>query len=208
MKKLILLICFLFQQVFIFSQDKTQPIRDVFDNYKSAIMAGENSKAIEFMDTRTLDYFKMIHEYVLTADSLTLESLSIMDKFTVLSIRQMATRKEILAFTDKSIIDFTIRKGMMGKNTVEGFTLGKISVKDNFAKAQILEEEKKSDKYYHFYSDGTQWKIDITSLFPAEEKETAELIQQTGKTENEFILGILEIMSQKKVSPSIWKKIK
>ncbi len=160
------------------------------------------------MDTRTLDYFKSIHRYVLSADSLTLESLPLMDKFTVLTIRQMATKKEILAFTDKSIIAFTIKKGMMGKNTLKGFSLGKINVKDKFAKAQILTDGKKSDKYYHFYSDGSQWKIDITPLFPAEEKETEEFIKQSGKPENEFIFGILEIMTERKPSPSIWKKIK
>jgi len=207
-KKLIFIISLLIQQVFIFSQDESQAIQDVFNQYKSAILAGQNDKAIEYMDNKTLDYFKSIHHYVLSADSLTLESLSLMDKFTVLSIRQMATKKEILAFTDKSIIVFTIKKGMMGKKTLESFSLGKINVKNKFAKALILEDGKKSDKYYHFYFDGSNWKIDITPLFPAQEKEAEELIKKTGKSENEFIMGILEIISEKKPSPAIWKKIK
>ena len=97
---------------------------------------------------------------------------------------------------------------MMGKNKLEGITLGKITVKDKSAKAQILEEGKKSDKFYHFYSDGAHWKIDITPLFPIEEKETEDFIKETGKPENEFLLGMLELMTQKTPSPSIWKKIK
>jgi hypothetical protein len=203
--------CFLtccFLALKIIGQDATKDINVVFDGYKSAIVNDNGAAAVEFMDTRTLDYYKKLLNYVLTADSVTLESLPLMDKFSVLSVRHMATKKEILAFTDKSFIAFTIKKGMMGKNTLEGYTLGKVTVKDNFAKAQIIADGEKSDKYYHFYSDGTKWKIDITPLFAIEEKETEDFIKQSGKPENEFIFGILELMTEKTPSPAIWKKIK
>ena len=207
--KAVFIFSFVFLSQFrIYAQTATKSVQDVFDQYKSAIIAEDGKKAIEYMDIRTLEYYKKLLHHVLSADSLTLESLSLMEKFSVLSIRHMATKKEILAFTDKSFIDFTVKNGMMGKNTLEGYTLGKITVKDKFAKAQILEEGKKSNKVYHFYSDGTNWKIDITSLFPIEEKETEDFIKQTGKPENEFLLGMLELMTQKAPNPSIWKKIK
>ena len=202
----ILISCFLALE--IIGQDATKEINAVFDGYKSAIVNDHAPAAIEFMDTRTLDYYKKLLNYVLTADSVTLESLSLMDKFSVLSVRHMATKKEILAFTDKSFIAFTIQKGMMGKNTLEGYVLGKVTVKDNFAKAQIIADGEKSNKYYYFYSDGAKWKIDITPLFAIEEKETEDFIKQSGKPENEFIFGILELMTEKTPSPSIWKKIK
>jgi hypothetical protein len=133
MKKTFISISFPFTQWCAFSQPETEAIQDVFNHYKSAIIAEEGMKAMEYMDSHTLDYYKTLLDHVLHADSLKLESLPLMEKFSVLSIRHMATKKEILAFTDKSLIDFTIKKGS-GKNTLEGFTLGKITVKDNFAK--------------------------------------------------------------------------
>ena len=171
-------------------------------------MTDKESEAIGYMDSRTLDYYKNILKLVRSADSLTIERQPLLDKFTILNIRHIAPKKQILAFDDKSIIAFVIKNGMMGKNTLEGFELGKITVKDKTAKAMIIEDGKKSNKFYNFYSDGTTWKIDFTSLFPAEEKETRQIIIDSGKPENEFILGILEIMSGKKPGPNIWKKIK
>ncbi len=208
MKTSIITFSFFLYSVVVFSQNATEAIQEVFNNYKAAIMADQETKAIEYMDTRTLDYYKNILHLVIYADSLTLDAQPLLDKFTVLNIRHIATKKQILAFDDKSIIAFTIKNGMMGKNTLENFTLGKITVKDKTAKAQLIENGKKSEKFYNFYSDGTQWKIDYTSIFPAEEKETADLIKNSGKTDNEFMIGILEIMSEKKVSPNIWKNIK
>ncbi|HZV67980.1 MAG TPA: hypothetical protein VFG10_00460 [Saprospiraceae bacterium] len=208
MKYFIISVCFLFCHASLLAQNATEAIQEVFKNYKNAIMTDRESEAIGYMDSRTLEYYKNILNLVRSADSLTLERQPLLDKFTILNIRHIATKKQILAFDDKSIIAFVIKNGMMGKNTLEGFELGKIIVKDKTAKAMIVVDGKKSTKFYNFYSDGTKWKIDFTSLFPAEEKETRQIIKDSGKSENEFILGILEIMSEKKVSPNIWKKIK
>ena len=208
MKTLALSISLLFCQLSVFSQNDLQSIKDVFTKYKTAIMSDKETEAISFMDSRTLDYYKNILHLVIYADSVTLDTQPLLDKFTVLNIRHIATKKQILAFDDKSIIAFVINKGMMGKNTLDGFELGKITVKGKTAKAMIIADGKNSPKFYNFYSDGTQWKIDYTSLFPAEEKETEQIIKDSGKKDNEFILGILEIMSEKKPSPNIWKKIK
>ncbi len=208
MKKLQFTFFILIQYVFLFSQNDIQAIKDVFAGYKTAIMTDQEAQAIDYMDIRTLDYYKHILNLVKSADSITLDAQPPLDKFTILNIRHVATKKQILAFNDKSIIAFVIKNGMMGKNTLEGFELGKITVKKNTAKAMIIVDGKKSTKFYNFYSDGANWKIDFSSLFPAEEKETAQIIKDSGKTENEFMLGILEIMSEKKVSPNIWKKIK
>lgn len=191
-----------------FCQNDQQAIKDAFAIYKNAIMNDRETDAIAYMDIRTLDYYKHILSLVKSADSITLDSQHLLDKFTVLNIRHIATKKQILAFDDKSIIAFVIKNGMMGKNTLEGFELGKITIKDKTAKALILEDGAKSNKFYNFYKDGSQWKIDFTSLFPAEEKETMQVIKNSGKSENEFMIGMLEIMSDKKVNPNIWKKIK
>ncbi|MEP6793748.1 MAG: hypothetical protein ABJB16_05430 [Saprospiraceae bacterium] len=208
MKKFLFTVCILVQYVFLFSQHDLQAIKDVFTGYKTAIMTDKESQAIDYMDIRTLEYYKHILNLVKSADSITLDTQPLLDKFTILNIRHIATKKQILAFDDKSIIAFVIKNGMMGKNTLEGFELGKITVKKNTAKAMIIADGAKTTKFYNFYSDGTKWKIDFTSLFPAEEKETKQIIRDSGKSENEFMLGILEIMSEKKVSPNIWKKIK
>ncbi|MEP6646379.1 MAG: hypothetical protein ABJC12_04770 [Saprospiraceae bacterium] len=208
MKNILILLSLLLSEISIFGQNQTEAIKEVFKNYKNAIMTDQENEAIDYMDSRTLDYYKNIRQLVIHADSVTLDAQPLLDKFTILNIRHIATKKQILAFDDKSIIAFVIKNGMMGKNTLEGFELGKITIKDKTAKAMIIADGEKSDKFYNFYSDGTHWKIDFTSLFPAEEKETDEVVKNSGKPVNEFMIGILEIMSDKKVSPNIWKKIK
>jgi hypothetical protein len=52
---------------------------------------------------------------------------------------------------------------------------------------------------------GSEWKIDITPFVHEGEKDFQDMLQ--GKSENEFIFGMLELMSGKTPSRSIWKKV-
>ena len=60
MKRLLFTICILTQYVFLFSQNDIQSIKDVFTNYKNAIMTDQEDKAIQYMDTRILEYYKLL----------------------------------------------------------------------------------------------------------------------------------------------------
>ena len=189
----------------VLGQGNPPELDKCFTSYQSAMLNDQGAEAVKYLDSHSMDHFKMILEKVKGADSLAIEALSVSDKFNVLVIRHMATKKEILAFTPATMTAFAFNHGM-GKSNLEGATLGKSKIKNNNAKAFLMVDGKKTDEEYEFNLEDGQWKIDITPSMAKAELEMKDMLE--GQDENEFIFGMLELMSGKTPTHSIWKKIK
>jgi len=128
------------------------------------------------------------------------------DKFNVLIIRHLTTKKQILGFTPRTMTAFAFANGMGGKYKIEGATLGKAKIKGNTAKAFLINNGKKAEITYDFNLENGQWKINVLPSIKESEKEIKDMLQ--GKNENEFIFGMLELMTGKTPSSAIWNKIR
>ena len=182
-------------------------VRKAFEGYKTAILNDKGEKAVDFVDSRTVSYYGRMAEQTRTADSLTLESMNILDKLMVFSIRQRATREEILSFDGRGLLIYAIESGMVGKNSVAGNTIGEVEVDADFAKGQFIANGKPAPFYFHFYKEDGQWKVDLTSLFPIATTAFTTVAQQSGKGENEFLFGLLELANGKRPGREVWQTV-
>lgn len=182
-------------------------IKESFEAYKMSILNDKGEEAVKYVDSRTVKYYDDILLSIKNADSLSVDSLNIIDKFMVLLIRQKSTKEEILAFNGTTLMIYAIHNGMVGKNSVSRITIGETTVNSNFATGQMVINEKRQPSYFHFYKEEGLWKIDLTSLFPATIVEFEKLVTNSGKTENEFICYLLELSSGKKTDNKVWKRI-
>jgi len=179
-----------------------------FETYKDAILNDKGEIAVSSVDSRTLSYYSNILNQTKEADSTKLNSLGVIDKFTVLTMRHKASKEEILSFNGKGVLEYAIKNGMVGKNSVANTTIGEVIIDGDFAKGQLVKNGQKAPFYFHFYKENNIWKIDITSLFSAGVMAFKKMIEDSGKNENDFFLYILEAMTGKKPSPEIWNPIK
>jgi hypothetical protein len=138
------------------------------------------------------------------SDENKVNSLSFLDKFQVLLIRQRATKEEIRSFDGKSLVAFTINNGMVGKNGVSNQSIGEIKIEGDFAKGQLIVKGQKTPYYLQFQRENNQWKIDLTSLFPMTTLVFKKLVKDSDMTENDFIFELIEAVSNKKVGKEIW----
>ncbi len=182
-------------------------VRRSFDNYRSAILNDKGDEAAKFVDSRTLKYYGDMLELVRTADSAKVESLSILDKVMVFSIRHRASREEILSFDGRALLIYAIERGMVGKNSVAANTIGDVEVNNAFAKGQLIANGDPAPFYFHFYKEEGQWKIDLTALFPVSTTAFQRMADESGKDENEFLFSILEILTGDKPSGQIWQPV-
>lgn len=187
------------------AQDNASAIQEVFTSYQAAVVNDKGLEAAQYLDSHSIDYFKKILENVRSSDSIALETLSLPEKFNVLMVRHLSTKKEIMALTPQKLAAFNYANGWGGKDKLQDATLGKVKIKNDSATAPLVKEGKKTETIYTFYHEGSDWKIDITPFVHEGEKDFQEMLQ--GKNENEFIFGMLELMSGKTPSRSIWKKI-
>jgi hypothetical protein len=184
------------------NQEKT--IQKVFENYKSAILNDKGIEALNFVDSRTIAYYDDIINKIKTADSITIESYTILDKLMILAIRNSASQEEIMNMNGKSLFVYAIDNGMVGKNSVQNNSIGRVQIDDAFATGQFLVNGQETPINFHFYLENNNWLIDLTSIFPISSGAFKKMIASSGKSENETLLMILELMTGEKPTNSIW----
>lgn len=160
------------------------------------------------IDNKTINYYQGILSEVKNADSAKISAMSLVDKITVLGIRARATKQEILDMQGSDAFLFAIKNGMVGKNSVVNNSVGAITIDKNFAKGELLVNGKKTPVFFHFYKENFGWKLNLTELFSLGNISLKQMLQDSGKPENEYLMEILSILSGKTLSNEIWHPIK
>ncbi|MCI0750654.1 MAG: hypothetical protein L0Y35_02345 [Flammeovirgaceae bacterium] len=210
MKSIILYALHLAISTASFGQDKAevQSIKSTFDNYKKSILEDKGSEAIRWVDAKTLAYYEKILYASIHADSAEVQDLGLMDRLIVITVRHRVPKSEVLAMDGKGFLIYSINKGMIGKNSVLTIDIGEVKVSGNFANGQVVSNGQPSPLYFQFNKEGTDWKIDLTSLFPASTMGLKRMISENGMTENEFIFQAMEMLTGKLPGNEVWHPLK
>jgi len=207
MRKIITLLLLIFISVTSYSQSDKELVLKSFASYKNAILTDKGELAANFVDSRTMNYYSNIIKKVKMADSLEVDSMGIIDKLTVLSMRHRVPKDNLLNFDGKDLFIYAIDNGMVGKNSVVNAELGEVTTNGDFSKAEFVVNGQKTSFYFHFYREDKVWKIDITHLFSLGTMSFKKMIEDSGENENDFMINILEILTGKKPTKNIWKPI-
>ncbi len=206
MKKIIslLFVCSLFISVFA-QKGEEKLVRKTFENYKMALQKGQGKVAVQFVDSKTIAYYSNILDLIKTADSAKVETLSILDKLIVFSVRHRVPEEEILNFDAKSFIAYAINTGMIGK--VAQLSIGEVIITNDTAKGQFIVHKQEIPLYFNFYKENEQWKMDLTSLFPMSSMTFEKLVKESELAENEYLFSLLEMLTGTKPDNTIWQPI-
>ena len=190
MKKILPVLTFFFAlTISAFGQKSEEElVRKAFDSYKSAILNDKGEEAVKFVDSRTIKYYNDVLDLVKNADSSKVETLSILDKLMVFSIRHRTSKEDILSFDGKTLLIYAIKSGMVGKNSVVNNSIGEVTIDGNFAKGQFVVNGQKAPFYLHFYKEEQQWKMDLTSLFTVSTSAFKKMADDSGQNENEVFV--------------------
>lgn len=178
-----------------------------FDNYKATILNDKGEEAVKYVDSRTIKYYSEILELVKTADSSKIETLSILDKLMVFSIRHRTPKEDILSFDGKSLFVYAIKSGMVGKNSVANSSIGEVIIESDFAKGQFIANGQKAPFFFHFYKEEGQWKIDLTSIFQVSTMALKKIADERGENQNDYLFSLLEMLTGRKPGIEIWRPI-
>lgn len=182
-------------------------IYQTFANYKTALHRHQGEEAVKYVDSRTIAYHDSIIHLAKTADSLRVDSLKVIDKLLVLSIRHRIPREEILAMDGTTFFIYGVQHNMISNYNIVNNSLGKIKIDDHFATADLLLDENKTPKDFHFHKEDDHWKIDLTSLHASTNSEFEVLIAERKQTENDYLFNLIEIVTRKRPGKEVWKPI-
>lgn len=208
-KTSIVFILFFFIALSSFGQVNNEAlIKQTFNNYKNAILNDKGDEALAFVDSRTIQYYSDVLTLVKEADSVKVDSLSLLDKLMVFAIRHRTSREDILSFDGKKLLAYAIKSGMVGKSSVADISIGEVKIEMDMAKGQLVLNGLAAPFYFHFYKEDGQWKLDLTSIFTVSTFAFRKEVEDSGLGENEFLFSILHMLTGKKPGNEIWKAVK
>lgn len=182
-------------------------VKKAFDSYKTSILNDKGEEAVKYVDSRTVKYYGDILELVKSADSAKIETLSILDKLMVFTIRHRTSKEDIRSFNGEKLLVYAIKSGMVGKNSVANNSIGDVTVDGSFAKGQLIANGQAAPFYFNFYKEEQQWKVDLTALFPVSTNAFKKVAAESGQPENEFLFTILESLTGRKPGKEIWQTV-
>ncbi|MCL2304047.1 MAG: hypothetical protein FWC43_01740 [Planctomycetaceae bacterium] len=182
-------------------------IRDCFDRYKKSLLDAQGEDAFECIDQKTISYYESLLDDVKFATRQKIEQMPLMHKMTVLMIRHQVPEEMILSMSGKELFVYAVENGMIGKDSVANVELGTITVTKGSAKTKIISNGKEAPFGFAFTFEDGQWRMDITSAFPIMQKALKAVAQQQGMSDNDFIFSLLETLTNKKPSDSIWEPL-
>lgn len=192
-----------------FAQDEdTLAVKAAFHDYKEAILNDNGEKAFSLVDNRTRKYYSDILQQSIILDSLAVNELSILDKMMVLIIRSKVPKEKLLKMDGKALFIYAVENGMVGKESVANNDIGKVMIHGNFASGVLLVMGNKTALSFEFYKEKDQWQIDLTALFEYSAAAFRSIIEDSGKTENEYLSELISSIAGKKVTGETWKPIK
>jgi hypothetical protein len=206
-----LLNCILFLlgfNAYSIAQTDHKEIESAFMNYRNAILNNSGHEAVKYIDTRTVTYYSQLLGKIRTADSLELEAGSILEKYMVLMLRHRTGKSQLLAFDGKKLLEFTIDEGMVGKTSIQNATPGKVQVEGNEGMLFSANSVNNRQPLMGARKEDGQWKLDLTSLFRITTQAFEQMARQSGKSENDFVLGLIQQISGRAPSADVWRPLK
>ena len=182
----------------------TDAVSVAFEKYKSAILASDSETAYRMIDSNTKSYYKEIIKIILYADESQSKTLPPLAKIALIQGRHQIPKDELITMNAETYFKYSVEQGWIGKNSVSDMQIADIVISHDIATSKILKGGQTAPFGFTFRKEENAWKIDLTSILPRSDQAFKQVIQSSGKNENDYIFAIIEKLSGKKVQKSVW----
>ena len=182
-------------------------VERTFDDYRDAALAKDGERVAELVTDHTIDYYEGLVDLALRAEKAALRKESLIDQWSVLVLRQSASRRELEAMDGADAISFAIAEGLISEDAVSRLSLRRIAV-DPRSRSATAETGDGEDVQLEFEFDEGRWRIDIAALTEVAAVAFRDALKRTGLAKDRFLAALIESSTGKPFSPSLWKPAK
>lgn len=180
-------------------------VRQAFGEYKAALKARDGERAAEAVSRNSFAYYDRMRALARTATREELAELEGTERMLALSLRLQAPPELLANATPEELVSYAVTSATMTDTGVAKTELGEIRFKDGLARAQMVIDDQPTPNVLQFQLEFDRWKFDLEFAMKASAGFVAAIAQQSGKTEDEVILMLLEQGAQRPVGSEIWQ---
>lgn len=202
MKK-ILLVAFMALSVSVFGQQAE--VKQAFDDYKSSIIAGDIDGVLASTSQTSFEYYEMLIDYALHADSSKVAALSIIDRMSVLGTRMKIPMQDLQKMDGKGYVRYGIENQMSNAAAFQSIDVGEITM-DGADKAlgQVMYGVQALPAQMTFMKESGAWKFDASSMVKMSEGALLQQLASAGMSEQDFLMSSLAQANGGQVPNDIW----
>lgn len=185
-----------------------QAAKQTFSAYKYALLNNLGKDAADLISEKTIQHYAHLRSLALAGSLEELNSLSAYNRLVVLNIRHTISGKMLQTMSAKDIFSYGVEQGWVSKEDVAPYDIGKINVFGAYASAELRRGDKNTNTLLEFLNENGVWRINLMPILKKTGQNfTLQISAANIKNENNTILKIIESMSGRKTSKTIWQPV-
>lgn len=181
-----------------------QEIIKVFQRYQIAVFNDNGDLALQQIDRHTKDYYQQMLHRSRYASAVESKSLSMNDRFLLVRTRHELSADELSSLDAEAYFKYSVDHEWIDKRSLSDLELVDVQISGDHASSHLQKGEQTASYGFDFNRESGQWKIDLTSVFPALEQSMRVSVERFGGEENEFILQVVGAVTRTPVDPYVW----
>lgn len=182
-------------------------IQALYRTYRDAVAGGNGRAAAECVSTSTFDEYQTYIDLALGADESTLKRQSAGTRLQVLLLRQRLDGAELTVVDGRRLFEWMIDEQWLAADTVSAVQIGDIQLRGERADAPTFADGRRTGDRAHFVRRDGQWKLDLLPGLRGADRHLAESAERARKSENEFILSLIETTTGQRPGEDIWEPL-
>ncbi len=187
------------------SGDEGASVVAAFDDYKSALIAQDGEAAAGVAADATLDYYDEMRILALTATRREVKSLRLVDQLFALGLRHFLPPARLQKMDGFEVFEYSVDEGMISENAVSKMEPTDADVSGDRALLSVEIDGAQAPFTFVLVREDGSWKMDMTELLKLSDSAFQSLADQSGKSDEAFLMQLLTSMSGTKPSNDIWK---
>ncbi len=190
-------------------------VKQVFIDYKNALVNGDGVAAAALVDQKTLEYFGELKDLAVSADEATVRARPFVDRLLTISMRQILAPSELRVLELGELMNRAVAEGWISPQTVAQLDIGKVTVTGDSATAEALslnpalsleaDSDEGAGLDYQFSRENDEWKFGFSSLVSSLNRMIEEFTAQLGTDQDELIFVLVQSLTGKPVLPEVWQ---
>ncbi len=203
---LLLIALFLLASCFDKNHERKEIIK-TWNAYRSAFANNLGTECSKYIDSASVRYYDHLLTLVRSADSTTVDMLKMDQKLAVLLARHTLSESKIMHISGKELFEELVKQSDGGKLS-ETLNFEYITLAPKHAEVRIIDTNGKKGLVVAFNKEFGVWKIDLVSISGQLSKsDWRELINESGRTEHDFVSALLELSNNVKPTNAVWHAV-